>query len=73
MKFILQPEFEEMKLLEKTKIQYTKNNLISNNYQRKENKRIKNYDNLNIQFLKNEKTPNFIETPAKSNKFWLYF
>jgi hypothetical protein len=42
MKFILQPEFEEMKLLEKTKIQYTKNNLISNNYQRKENKRIKN-------------------------------
>jgi hypothetical protein len=39
MKFILRPEFEEMKLLEKKKFQ--------NNYQRKESKKIKKLDILN--------------------------
>ena len=48
MKFILLPEFEEMKLLEKKKFQ--------NNYQRKESKKIKNLDILNNKLLQNEKT-----------------
>lgn len=73
MKFILEPEFEEMKLLEKTKSQGNKNNLISNNYQRKENKRIKSLDNLNNKLIENEKTNDSMDIPEKKKQILAKF
>ena len=65
MNFILEPEFEEMKLFEKTKSQ--------DNYQRKENKRIKSLDNLNNKLIQNDKANNLIDIPEKNKQILVKF
>ena len=73
MNFILEPEYEEMKILEKTKSQDNNYNSISNNCLRKENKKIKSLDNLNKILQQNEKENPKIEFSEKKKEILVLF